>query len=74
MSPAHFRELFYPGLCRVMTGYKDLGLRVIKYTVGMISPLMDMIGESGIDCLDPVDPVAGMDLGEVKRKLGRGSP
>ena len=26
MSPAHFRELFYPGLCRVMKGYKDLGL------------------------------------------------
>ncbi|MGA2642600.1 MAG: uroporphyrinogen decarboxylase family protein [Spirochaetia bacterium] len=70
MSPAHFRALFYPGLCRVMKGYKDLGLRVIKHTDGMIWPLMDMIVESGIDCLDPIDPVAGMDLGEVKRKLG----
>ena len=70
MSPAHFRELFYPGLCRVMQGYKDLGLRVIKHTDGMIWPLMDMIVDSGIDCLDPIDPVAGMDLAEVKRKFG----
>jgi uroporphyrinogen decarboxylase len=71
MSPAHFRELFYPGLRRVMKGYKDLGLRVIKHTDGMIWPLMDMIVDSGIDCLDPIDPVAGMDLAEVKQKFGR---
>jgi uroporphyrinogen decarboxylase len=71
MSPAHFRALFYPGLCRVMKGYKDLGLRVIKHTDGMIWPLIDMIVDSGIDCLDPIDPVAGMDLGEVKRKFGQ---
>jgi uroporphyrinogen decarboxylase len=71
MSPAHFRQLFYPGLCRVMRGYKELGLFVIKHTDGMIWPLMDMIVDSGIDCLDPIDPVAGMDLGEVKEKFGK---
>jgi uroporphyrinogen decarboxylase len=71
MSPAHFRQLFYPGLCRVMKGYRDLGLRVIKHTDGMIWPLIDMIVDSGIDCLDPIDPIAGMDLGEVKAKFGK---
>jgi len=71
MSPAHFRELFYPGLCRVMQGYKALGLYVIKHTDGMIWPIIDMIVESGIDCLDPIDPSAGMDLGEVKKKFGK---
>ncbi len=70
MSPAHFRGLFYPGLCRVIGGFKALGLKVIKHTDGMIWPLMDMIVDSGIDCLDPIDPVAGMDLAEVKQKLG----
>jgi uroporphyrinogen decarboxylase len=70
MSPSHFRELFYPGLCRVMKGYKDLGLKVIKHTDGMLWPLIDMIVDSGIDCLDPIDPVAGMDLAEVKGKYG----
>ena len=71
MSPAHFRELFFPGLRRVVQGYKALGLFVIKHTDGMIWPLMDMIVDSGIDCLDPIDPVAGMDLAEVKAKLGK---
>jgi uroporphyrinogen decarboxylase len=70
MSPSHFRELFYPGLRRVIGGFKELGLKVIKHTDGMIWPLMDMILDSGIDCLDPIDPIAGMDLGEVKRRVG----
>jgi uroporphyrinogen decarboxylase len=71
MSPKHFRELFYPGLYRVMQGYKELGLYVIKHTDGNIWSLIDMIIDSGIDCLDPIDPQAGMDLGEVKEKYGR---
>jgi uroporphyrinogen decarboxylase len=70
MSPKHFREFFYPGLCQVMQGYKELGLYVIKHTDGNIWKIIDMIVDSGIDCLDPIDPVAGMDLGEVKAKYG----
>jgi uroporphyrinogen decarboxylase len=70
MSPKHFRQLFYPGLCRVMGGYKELGLQVIKHTDGKLWPILDMIVDSGIDCLDPIDPQAGMDLAEVKAQYG----
>jgi uroporphyrinogen decarboxylase len=71
MSPAHFREYFYPGLKRVVQGFKELGLYVIKHTDGNIWPIMDMIIDSGIDCLDPIDPLGGMDLGEVKSVYGK---
>jgi uroporphyrinogen decarboxylase len=70
MSPKHFRELFYPGFCRVISGFKELGLYVIKHTDGNLWSILDMIIDSGIDCLDPIDPQAGMDLGEVKAKYG----
>lgn len=70
MSPRHFRELFYPGLRRVMGGFKELGLIVIKHTDGNLWSILDMIVDSGIDCLDPIDPLAGMDLAEVKAKYG----
>jgi uroporphyrinogen decarboxylase len=70
MSPKHFRELFYPGFRRVISGFKELGLYVIKHTDGNLWPIMDMLIDSGIDCLDPIDPQGGMDLGEVKAKYG----
>ena len=70
MSPRHFRQLFFPGLCRVIRGFKELGLYVIKHTDGKLWPILDMIVESGIDCLDPIDPQAGMDLARVKTQYG----
>jgi uroporphyrinogen decarboxylase len=70
MSPAHFRTLFGPGLRRVIGGFKELGLMVIKHTDGMLWPIIDTIVDSGIDCLDPIDPIAGMNLAEVKAKYG----
>jgi len=70
MSPKHFRNLFFPGLGRVIQGFKELGLYVIKHTDGNISSLLDMIVESGIDCLDPIDPLAGMKLIDVKAQYG----
>jgi len=70
MSPRHFRQLFYPGLRRVIGGFKELGLLVIKHTDGNLWPILDMIVDSGIDCLDPIDPKGGMSLTEVKAKYG----
>jgi uroporphyrinogen decarboxylase len=70
MSPRHFRTIFYPALKRVMAGFKALGLHVIKHTDGNLWPIIDMIIDSGIDCLDPIDPQAGMDLAEVKAAYG----
>lgn len=70
MSPRHFGELFYPGFQRVIGGFKELGLYVIKHTDGNLWSIMDMLVDAGIDCLDPIDPIAGMELGEVKAKYG----
>ncbi|HJW90994.1 MAG TPA: uroporphyrinogen decarboxylase family protein [Anaerolineales bacterium] len=70
MSPKHFRQIFYPSLRRVMGGFKELGLMVIKHTDGNLWPILDMIVDSGIDCLDPIDPQGGMSLAEVKRVYG----
>ena len=70
MSPDMFRTLLHPPLCRVMGGFKDTGLPIIKHTDGLLWSIIDMIIDSGIDCLDPIDPQAGMDLAEVKAKYG----
>ena len=71
ISPAAFREFLYPGLKRVMAGFKAEGLPVIKHSDGNILPLLDMILDCDIDCLDPIDPIAGLDIGEMKRKHGQ---
>jgi len=70
MSPDCFAELFNPGLRKVAQSFSDLGLPFIKHCDGNIWPIVDMMVDAGISCLDPIDPQGGMDLGEVKAKYG----
>jgi uroporphyrinogen decarboxylase len=48
----------------------ELGVRYIKHTDGNIWSLFDPMIEAGIDAIDPLEPVAGMDIGEVKSRYG----
>jgi len=70
VSSGMFRDLFWPGLKRVMGTFRDLGLPVIKHTDGDIRPLLEMILEADIDCLDPIDPMGGLDMAEMKQTYG----
>lgn len=70
MSPAHFREFIFPVLKRAVKAIHEAGGYVVKHTDGNIWPLLDMIVESGVDAINPLEPVAGMDIEEVKAKYG----
>jgi uroporphyrinogen decarboxylase len=70
ISPAMFEEIFVPELKRIIGAYKDLGFFLLKHCDGDFMPLLDYYLEAGIDLLDPIDPVAGMDLKHIKDTYG----
>ena len=70
MSPAHFKEFVLPYFKRCIDVCHEAGAYAIKHTDGNLWPIMDMIADSGIDALNPIQPDAGMDIGEVKQKYG----
>ncbi|MFI5342308.1 MAG: uroporphyrinogen decarboxylase family protein [Candidatus Methylomirabilales bacterium] len=71
MSPRHFKEFILPGLKRCVDAAHQAGAYVIKHTDGNIMPILDMIVETGIDGLNPIEPVAGMDIGLLKQRYGK---
>ncbi|RKY03112.1 hypothetical protein DRP77_06875 [Candidatus Poribacteria bacterium] len=70
MSPDHFREFVLPYLKEMVDLAKSKGVPFIKHTDGNIWPIIDMIVDTGIDGLDPLEPIAGMDIGRVKELYG----
>ena len=42
----------------------------IKHTDGNLWPILDDLVGTGLDGLDPLEPLAHMDIGEVKRAVG----
>jgi uroporphyrinogen decarboxylase len=69
-SPAVFREFVLPRLRRMVETIHEEGGKVVKHSDGKLWLILDDIVGTGIDGLNPIEGVAGMDLGEVKRKYG----
>jgi uroporphyrinogen decarboxylase len=70
VSPDSFEELFLPGFKTIVEEIKRSGGFVIKHCCGNINSLLDMLVDSGIDALHPLDQAAGMNIREVQEKYG----
>jgi len=70
MSPRHFREFVLPYLQKAVDIAHQHGLPFIKHSDGNLWKILDMIVDTGIDGLHPNEPMAGMDIREVKEKYG----
>jgi uroporphyrinogen decarboxylase len=70
MSPRHFKEIIYPAMKRLYKNWHSNGLYVIKHTDGNVEPIMELLIDTGLDCLHPIDPLAGMSLEKVKHEYG----
>lgn len=70
VPPAKYFELIAPAFAKAVKGYKDLDCYCIKHCDGDVTPLIEFWIEAGIDCIDPIDPTAGMKMAEFKQKYG----
>jgi uroporphyrinogen decarboxylase len=69
-SPAVAREFVIPRLKRMVDAIHEEGGKAIKHSDGNLWPILDPIVATGIDGLNPIEPLAGMEIGEVKRQYG----
>jgi uroporphyrinogen decarboxylase len=71
VSPKHTARFLTPSLKKQVELGHALGVPVFKHTDGNLWKIMDLLLDTGIDGLHPIDPMAGMDLEEVKKKYGK---
>ena len=68
VSPEHTARFLTPSLKKQVELGHRLGVPVFKHTDGNIWSIIQLLVDTGIDGLHPIDPMAGMDLGEVRAK------
>ncbi len=71
LSPALFSEFVTPYLARLTKSYRDMDFYVIKHTDGNIMPILDQLVQTRPHALHSLDPQGGVDIAEVKRRVGR---
>lgn len=70
LSPRRFEEFVTPYLERLTRGYREMGYYVIKHTDGNIMPIVDQLAQTNPHALHSLDPQAGVDIAEIKRRFG----
>lgn len=68
ISPAQFHELVTPYLTEQVAYARSLGVIPFLHTDGNIMSILDDFLSTGAACLQSIDPMAGMDIAEVKRR------
>jgi uroporphyrinogen decarboxylase len=70
MSPALFARFVLPPLQRMIAMIHDEGAFCIKHSDGNLYSLLDLIVSAQPDGINPIEPVAGMELKKVKQLVG----
>lgn len=70
-SPDFLRRTFIKSLRRCCEPIKNAGMKVIFHSDGYVMDVLDDMLDAGIDGLNPIEPIAGMDIGFLKRRYGR---
>ena len=70
LSPRMFREFVTPYLTRIVAAFREMGLYAVKHTDGDIMPILDQLVEANPHALHSLDPMAGVDLKEIKGLIG----
>jgi len=70
LSPCVWRRLVKPGLGEIVKEVKRRGGLVFFHSDGNINSVLDDIVDIGFDGLHSMEPLAGMDIGAIKKKYG----
>jgi uroporphyrinogen decarboxylase len=70
LSPEMWDRFIGQFYYRQVQALKEYGACVIKHTDGDIMLLLDRLVDAGIDALHSIDPIAGIDIAEIKRRVG----
>jgi len=69
-SPENFRTFMLPYYKKIYQECKKHGMFIIQHSCGYIDKLLPDMVEAGLDCIQALEPAAGVDLAHLKETLG----
>ena len=70
ISPQHFKRFSFVRFKQFCDALRDCGVPIYLHICGNSNPIMEIVAETGVNGFDPLDPLGGMDIADVKRRVG----
>jgi uroporphyrinogen-III decarboxylase len=71
ISPAQFKEFCVPYIKRFVAAVKGKGPLIYLHICGNSTRILEMMAETGVDCIEPLDPLGGVSVADAKKRVGK---
>lgn len=71
ISPAQFEEFCVPQYRRVCDIFHKYGVKLYLHICGKTTPILDKMASTGVDAIEPLDPLGDVKLEDAKAKVGK---
>jgi uroporphyrinogen decarboxylase len=68
LSPQWFKDHYFHRMKRVIDAYHAQGIKTLFHSDGDLNLVLDGLVEAGIDGLNPIEVLAGMDVADIHRR------
>ena len=69
-NPEQMERFIWPNLSKWASEVKSNGVYTILHSDGNLTPYLEGIANSGVEALQAIDPIAGMDMKKAKDQVG----
>jgi len=70
VGPRHFQEFCVPYIARLVDAVQPCDVLTYLHICGNSTLILEMMADTGIDCIEPLDPLGGVDIADAKRRVG----
>ena len=70
VGPRHFEEFCMPTMTRFVQAVRPHGVLTYLHVCGDSTRIVEMMADTGVDCIEPLDPLGGVAVADVKRRVG----
>lgn len=70
ISPRQYKEFCLPYHKKATEAFHKKGVPVYLHICGNSMPILEYMVETGVDAIEPLDPLGGVDIAEAKRRVG----
>ncbi|KKK65702.1 hypothetical protein LCGC14_2971500, partial [marine sediment metagenome] len=70
ISPQHFEEFCLPCFRLLCEELHKSDILIYIHICGNSKPILEMMADTGADCIEPLDPLGGVDVADAKRRVG----
>ena len=70
ISPQHFERFCLPAYQKFCRHFRDQDILIYLHICGNSEPILEMMAATGADVIEPLDPLAGVQVADAKRRVG----